>query len=144
MSEQDATLQGSPSPQARGPVLLAEDDDAMRAMIASALRRDGYEVIEAANGLQLWELLETYVGDGPVRTPALVISDIRMPGASGLEVLAALRAHNPTTPVVLTTAFGDAETHAEGDRLGAQLVLDKPFDLADLRTVVRVLMGAGG
>jgi len=141
MTEPESTADRALAPPARGPVLLAEDDDAMRAMIASALRRDGYEVLEARNGLELWQLLADQVGDGPVRKPAFVISDIRMPGATGLEVLAALRARNPTTPVVLTTAFGDAETHAEGDRLGAQLVLDKPFDLAALRAVVRLLLG---
>ena len=125
----------------RGPVLLAEDDQTMREMIASVLRSEGYEVREASNGNELWDLLVTELDDGPVRRPGLVIADIRMPGATGLAVLAALREHNHSMPVVLTTAFGDPETHAQADKLGAAIVLDKPFDLSDLRTVVRALLG---
>ena len=125
----------------RGPVILADDDHELRAALAFALRRDGYEVLEASDGAELWALLVAELRDEYVRRPGVVISDIRMPGATGLQILAALRAHNQSIPVVLTTAFGSAEIHDESDRLGAQLLLDKPIDLSDLRTVVRVLLG---
>jgi len=131
----------APSAAHRGPVLLADDDDAMRTMIAEVLRGDGYEVREARDGEELWSLLLSELEDGPVHRPGMVISDIRMPGASGLEVLKALRACNQSMPVVLTTAFGDEGTHAEAEELGAELLLDKPFDLAELRMVVRILIG---
>lgn len=135
-------MNGRPSARAarRGPVLLAEDDPHLRELMADALREDGYEVIEAADGIELWNMIVSELELGPVHRPGLVISDIRMPGATGIEVLAALRECNTSMPVVLTTAFGDPETHAEAGRLGAETVLDKPFDIDDLRVAVRVLM----
>jgi len=59
-----------------------------------------------------------------------------MPGLTGLDVLAILRCANRTTPVILITAFGDEATHAEGRELGAVAVLDKPFNVQELRTAV--------
>ena len=131
----------TPSGWLRGPVLLADDDDEMRSLIAEVLRNDGYEVHEARNGEELWALLLAELEDGPVHRPGMVISDIRMPGCSGLEVLKTLRACNKSMPVVLTTAFGDEATHALAEDLGAELLLDKPFDLAELRMIVRILLG---
>jgi len=116
-------------------VLLAEDDDPMRRLLANALRGDGFEVIEASSGAELVERIRTHLihpKDG--RTVDLIISDIRMPWASGLTVLEGLRRHNRATPVILITAFGDQETHLEAKRLGAAAVFDKPFDVNDLRT----------
>jgi DNA-binding NtrC family response regulator len=66
----------------------------------------------------------------------LIISDVRMPGVSGLDVLATLRREDWSTPVILMTAFGDLETRAEARRLGAKALFDKPFDVDDLRTAV--------
>ena len=59
-----------------------------------------------------------------------------MPGCSGLDLLACLRHFDWNTPVILITAFGNAETHDQARRLGAFAVFDKPFDLADLETAV--------
>jgi DNA-binding NtrC family response regulator len=67
----------------------------------------------------------------------LIITDVRMHGVTGLEILAGLRENDWSTPVILMTAFGDAELHAEAMRLGALAVLDKPFELDALRTLVR-------
>lgn len=131
-----------PVSPARGTVLLAEDHGEMRALLADVLRHDGYEVREASNGLDLLSLIASELDDGPLRRPSLVLSDIRMPGASGLQVLAELRMLNQSMPVVLITAFGHPETHLEATRLGAQMVLDKPLNLARLRVVVRALIGA--
>ncbi len=79
---------------------------------------------------------------GPVD---VVVSDIRMPGASGLDLLAGLRRDDWTTPVVLITAFGDpGGRHAEAYRLGADAVLDKPLDVDDLRLVVQTLVSMRG
>lgn len=118
-------------------IVLAEDDAEMRALLVTALLQDEYEVIEVRDGAELLrylasECLRTLTGP-PID---LVISDLRMPGRSGLEVLARLRYSDWATPFILTTAFGDPETHAEARRLGAAAVFDKPFDIDDLRTVV--------
>jgi CheY-like chemotaxis protein len=126
-------------------VLLAEDDCEMRRLLAHALRRDGHRVVEAKDGSELLAFVKhaQYFG-GETRLPNLIVSDIRMPGWSGLEVLAALRRIEPCVPVVLITAFGGPDVHAEAEKLGAAGVLDKPFDLADLRRVVLELTGPAG
>ena len=129
---------GRVGPQA-GPlhILLAEDDDEMRKLLAAALRADGYAVEEAYNGMDLLAKVARSLLHGSSAVPVdLVITDIRMPGFSGLEVLAALRETNRTVPVILITAFGDLETHQEARRLGANAIFDKPFDVDDLRTAV--------
>jgi CheY-like chemotaxis protein len=116
-------------------VLVAEDDHEMRALIATALRRDGYDVLEVADGAQLMAVFSDRCIKAMKRTPDLVISDVRMPGRTGLEVVATLRDAHWVVPVVLITAFGDKAVHREAARLGVVL-FDKPFDIDDLRTVV--------
>jgi DNA-binding response OmpR family regulator len=120
-------------------VLLAEDDLAFRLLLWSAFRSWGFSVIEASNGLELAALLESQLLDPPhAATVDLVVSDIRMPGRSGLLALAELRERDWSTPVVLMSAFGDAAAHAEALRLGATL-LDKPFPLRALHDLVGAL-----
>jgi DNA-binding response OmpR family regulator len=131
-----ATPEAQP-PLRRTPyVLIAEDDYAFRRLLAAAFRRWGYGVLEAKDGLELGALLESQLFDQN-RAPSidLVVSDIRMPGRSGLFALAELRERNWTTPVVLMSAFGDAAAHAEALRLGAHLI-DKPFALERLHSLV--------
>jgi CheY-like chemotaxis protein len=116
-------------------VLLAEDDAEMRELVASSLRRDGFEVVELRDGGELFDHIGiSWVGPPDHRRPDLVISDVRMPGFSGLEILDILRQADWALPVILITAFGDADLHQEAQRLGAAAVFDKPFDLDDLRT----------
>lgn len=120
-------------------VLLAEDDVEMRALVSAVLRRDGYEVIEARNGVELASLVQSEVLQPALGVPVdVLITDVVMPGRTGLDVLAWLRSRDRSTPVLLVTAFGSAELHEEARRLGAA-VLDKPFELAELRRVVRAL-----
>jgi FixJ family two-component response regulator len=69
-----------------------------------------------------------------------VLSDIRMPGFSALEVMIGLRRALFRTPIVLITAFGDPKTHERAKRLGAALVIDKPFDVDELRASVTTLV----
>lgn len=125
-------------------VLLAEDDRELRLLLATALRRDGYEVLEARDANHLLELMGDALLSSSGAPVDVVVSDIRMPGRSGLELLAGLRRDDRATPVVLITAFGDPETHAEAYRLGADAVLDKPLDIDDLRIVVHTLASIRG
>jgi DNA-binding response OmpR family regulator len=115
-------------------VLIAEDDTEMRRLLADALRRSGCEVAEAKDGSQLFAVCSA--GDGPAFD--VIVSDQRMPGRTGLDVLADLRRRGWRGAFVLITAFGDAETHAWASRLGAA-VFDKPFDLDELRRRVLAL-----
>src|SRR5262245_1699614 len=121
-------------------ILLAEDHRETRALLASTLRAQGYEVLEAANGYEFLSVIsEAWLGP-TTRFPDLVITDIRMPGPNGLRVIEGLRKTYWAIPVIVITAFGDAATHAEARRLGAQAVIDKPFDPERLKdTVVQIL-----
>ncbi len=115
-------------------ILLAEDDDEWRNLIALNLRRDGHQVMEASDGGRL--LVRMAAAYKRTRdTFDLVISDIRMPVCSGLQILEALRGAHWPTPVILMTAFGDDATRKQVERLNAVL-FDKPFDIDDLRTAV--------
>jgi two-component system response regulator (stage 0 sporulation protein F) len=123
-------------------ILLAEDDKEMRAMLAFALRKDGYDVTECSNGVDLFTHLQPFflskrIGQKDV---ALIISDIRMPGFTGMEVLEGTSRKEGFPPMILITAFGDEKTHALADELGVAAMFDKPFDMDDLLAKVRELL----
>lgn len=118
-------------------VLVAEDDPALREMLAEELSDAGYLVTTVENGRDLLSYVKH--ADAPPQRlkPDLVVSDIRMPGLSGMDVLESLRDSDWATPVILVTAFGDPETHEEARRLGAAHVFNKPFDIDDLVATAR-------
>ncbi len=121
-------------------VLLAEDDQAFRLLLATVLRADGYEVLEAGNGAELLDFVAFgLMGGQAKRSFDLIVSDIEMPGYTGLEVLDGIRDACVGIPVILITAFGDSEKHQAAERLGARL-LDKPFDLAELEQAVEAAL----
>lgn len=125
-------------------VLLAEDQEPMRTLLASSLREAGYDVVEVGDGATLCrELQEGLRDEDNPREFDLVISDVRMPGFSGLAALQLLRETGRTVPVILMTAFGDQATHDEGYRLGAARVFDKPLDVAALVREVKRLVAPG-
>jgi len=118
-------------------VLVADDDPDMCEEVARALRDHNIAVITVASGEQLID----YVGrcatfGGRFLVPDVVVSDIRMPGYSGLDVLEAFRQARWATPVILMTAFGDPTIHDEAKRLGAVATFNKPFDADDLLTAI--------
>ena len=113
-------------------ILLAEDDEELRALLASSLRRERYEVTECRDGRELVSELGTFVLFGEPAGFDLIISDIRMPGATALEILEAMGECKGLPLVILITAFGDAHTHGEARRLGAAEIFDKPFEIDDL------------
>jgi CheY-like chemotaxis protein len=113
-------------------VLIAEDDDEMRRLLIKTLGADGYATVECRDGIDLFKQLEPFV----VRRAALdfdaIISDIRMPGLTGLEILEDLHGGRRLPPFILITAFGDVGVHARARKAGAAAVLDKPFGTEDL------------
>jgi DNA-binding response OmpR family regulator len=113
-------------------ILLAEDDPALRAMMATRLRQDGCDVAEARTGDEALDMI-TMIGDGeaPLADLDLVIIDVRMPGLSGLEVIRLLRSWQWSTPVLFVTAYPDPELAVEIGELDARL-LAKPFGLSRL------------
>jgi DNA-binding NtrC family response regulator len=149
---------GARSGNAVRQVAIAEDDDDLRSLLATMLRRAGFSVREFSSGSQLLRSLapkqldpasglESGVSSVSGDTEAsldsgidLVISDIRMPGASGLDVLATLHNANQPVPVVLMTAFGDRQTHEQALKMGAAALIDKPFELDELLTLANRLL----
>ena len=124
-------------------LLLIEDDTEMRRMLAAALRRDGHLVVEAANGDDALDWLGPGVLDGDVeRIPDLVVSDIRLPHFTGLEILESLQISARRIPVILITGFPDRDTYEQASQLGAECVLEKPFDLSELRAAVHLALQA--
>lgn len=119
-------------------VLIAEDDVEMAALLADVLGQAGYDTTVCDSG---WELLKQmgFAGD-PADEVDLVVSDIRLPGFSGLDALRAAYYTGGLPPMILITAFGDDWTHAKAAQLGAVCMFDKPFDMDDLLRKVRELV----
>jgi two-component system, response regulator, stage 0 sporulation protein F len=124
-----------------GRILLAEDAEEMRAVLALRLRQQGYSVTECRNGAELLSELKDYLegipGDKAQPHYDLIISDIRMPGVFGTSVVDGAAESRDFPPTILITAFGDEETHARAGRGNVAAVLDKPFDVDVLLGAVR-------
>ncbi len=103
----------------------------MRTLVAHALRDDGATVEELATGRELLDRILAAL-DRTASMPDVIVSDIRMPGASGLEVLRELRRRGCDVPVVLLTGFADDAVQEEVRAIPHARLFDKPFDLDDL------------
>ena len=122
-------------------VLLAEDDAELRLLLAEQFRRAGFEVVEAEDGTAVVECLaQSILRADPRASYDLIVSDIRLPGLSALDVLRGARSALETTPVILITGFGDRRTHDRALLLGASAVFDKPLDIDDLIAAARRLI----
>jgi DNA-binding response OmpR family regulator len=122
-------------------ILVIEDDDEMRRLIARSLERAGYCVETARNGTEAVGWLGLRVPDGSLENvPALIVSDIRLPDFSGLDLLEVLVCALEDVPMILITGFPSRETYALAFELGAVRVLEKPFDLDDLCAAVRSVL----
>jgi len=109
----------------------------MRRLVSECLRKAGYEVHEVVDGPALLRYAE---GSLMIRARTdLVVTDVRMPGYSGLEIVTCLREAGVHVPVVIMTAFGNLEIQQRAEQLGATL-LDKPFKMDELKAVVERLL----
>src|ERR1700739_109606 len=107
------------------PLLLVEDKPELRAMLRKALERAGHEVEEAADG-------SAAVAKVRARRYLLVLTDLKLPGWSGLEILRASKRGHPAIPVILITAFGSIEEAVTAMKEGAFDFIQKPVDLEHL------------
>ncbi|HKB12826.1 MAG TPA: sigma-54 dependent transcriptional regulator [Vicinamibacterales bacterium] len=121
----------APAADRRPPrILVVDDERSMRELLAIVLRREGYEVMLAENGRMAIDALEREPVD-------LLISDIKMPDMSGVDVLRAAKTVDQDILGIMITAFASTETAVEAMRLGACDYLSKPFDIDLLKMKVR-------
>ena len=111
-------------------ILVVEDEKSMRDLLGLMLRKEGYAVETVESAVRAAEIIS---GDGAYD---LVISDISMPGMSGLELLQHSKQVQPETAVILMTAFGSKQTAIDALNEGATYYVEKPFDLNEIRVVV--------
>ena len=114
-------------------ILVVDDDDSLRRVTQLQLEEAGYSVVTASNGGEALALVEA-------ENPALVITDLKMPGLSGLELLAKIRDSYPEISVVLITAFGTVQTAVEAMKAGAYDYITKPIDYEELVLLVKRAM----
>ena len=118
-------------------VLVVDDEESIRDLCARVLSRASYTVITAPSGEDAVALLTR-------EAFALVISDIRMPGISGLEVLERAKATYPEIRVVLITGFGTPQMLTRAQQSGADRILTKPFNPMELLAAVREILPQDG
>jgi DNA-binding NtrC family response regulator len=111
------------------PLLLVEDKNELRAMLRKALERAGYNVEDVADG-------STAVARIRARRYLLVLTDLKLPGRSGIEILQEAKQSDPTVPVILITAYGSIEEAVTAMKEGAFDFIQKPVDLEHLKLLV--------
>ena len=114
-------------------LLIVDDEEPQRLMLASLLGRAGYEVDAARDGSEALELLHD-------RSYDLMLTDQRMPKMDGLELLERARRDHSDLPVVLMTAYGSVSTAVEAMKRGAADYLTKPFERDELLIVVQKVL----
>ncbi|MBI5500698.1 MAG: response regulator [Deltaproteobacteria bacterium] len=122
-------------------MLLADDDDELRELLAFVLRRAGLLVVEARDGAEVLAYIRRSLAADPAVPPVdVLVTDYGMPGWSGFDVLDALRKADVSLPVIVITANGSDELQAEAVRLRVRAVMDKPIDPTDLCAAVAGLL----
>ncbi|TFW34218.1 nitrogen regulation protein NR(I) [Massilia horti] len=112
------------------PIWIVDDDASIRWVLEKALAREGLETRSFSNAREALDLLAT-------QTPQVLVSDIRMPGESGLDLLAAAKERHPGLPVIIITAFSDLDSAVASFQGGAFDYLAKPFDIDKAVALIR-------
>src|ERR671916_1607285 len=112
-----------------GRILIADDHDSLRRGLAQALAEAGHEIEEAPNGNAAIEKLHEGFFD-------VVVSDLKMGGSTGLDVLKTAKTLHPTTAVILMTAFGSVSTAVEAMKAGAFDYVQKPFEIEEMEVKI--------
>ncbi len=111
-------------------ILIVDDEQSYRQLLSLVFEGDGHTIRTAINGRDALEILQTEPAD-------VVISDVKMPDMDGIEMLQALRETQPELGVILMTAFASVETAREAFKLGADDFIQKPFDVEELKLIVK-------
>jgi CheY-like chemotaxis protein len=132
----------SPRDHERIRIAVAEDDDEQREALEAVLKGYGYEVVAFEDGFELVDYFEL-AGAAPsakIPWPDLVVSDVQMPGRTGLEALKLARARGMQAPIVIVTGFESGQLHEQVKHLGEALVFSKPIDIDRLAVAVSSLV----
>ncbi|MDY0242627.1 MAG: sigma 54-interacting transcriptional regulator [Rhodospirillaceae bacterium] len=113
-----------------GSILVADDEENVRKLLGAVLRREGYQVALASDGIEALERFREL-------SPDVVLMDIRMPQRDGMDTLRDIHAANPNATVILMTAYASVETAMEAIRQGAFDYIIKPFDLDEVKLLIR-------
>jgi len=117
-------------------ILVVDDEEKMQRVLEIMLKRMGHEVACAGNGQEALKSIQAIPAD-------LVISDLRMPGMTGIELLQALRTQGNEVPVIIMTAYGTIESAVEAMKLGACDYILRPFDVDALELTINRVLAAG-
>jgi CheY-like chemotaxis protein len=112
-------------------VLIVDDEDSMRMLVARAIAMDGHDVVTAEDGAEALEILGSERG-----TFDLLLTDIQMPVMDGIALALATARDFPRLTILLMTGFADQRERASGLNAIAHDVITKPFSVADIRTAV--------
>jgi two-component system, NtrC family, nitrogen regulation response regulator GlnG len=115
--------------QKTGTILVADDDAAIRTVVGQALTRAGYDVRSASNASTLWKLVQSGEGD-------LIVTDVMMPDENAFDLIPRIRKLRPNLPIVVMSAQNTFMTAIKASEGGAYEYLPKPFDLAELTSIV--------
>ena len=116
-------------------ILIVDDEQSMRELLAILLKKEGLEVLTAGSRAEAAALLGQHAVD-------LVLTDVRLPDGDGLEILRHVKAAAPETVVIVMTAYGTSEAAVAARKLGAFSYLFKPFDVDEVRIVIREALAA--
>ncbi|MBX7060127.1 MAG: sigma-54 dependent transcriptional regulator [Pyrinomonadaceae bacterium] len=111
-------------------ILIVDDEQSYRQLLTHVFELDGHSVRTARNGREGLEALDAEPAD-------VVISDVKMPDMTGIEMLRAIRETQPDLGLILMTAFSSVENAREAFKLGAEDFIEKPFDVEELKLIVR-------
>jgi DNA-binding NtrC family response regulator len=111
-------------------ILIVDDEQSYRQLLSLVFEGDGHSIRTASNGREALTLLQEEPAD-------VIISDVKMPDMDGIEMLRAVRETHPDLGVILMTAFASVETAREAFKLGADDFIQKPFDVEELKLIVR-------
>jgi len=119
-------------------VLIVDDEDSMRMLVARAIAMDGHHIVTAQDGAEALEILTREQGAFD-----LLLTDIQMPVMDGIALALAAARDFPLLTILLMTGFADQRERAHGLNAIAHDVISKPFSVADIRTAVADALAAG-
>ncbi len=117
-------------------ILVVDDEPDVEALFRQQFRRDLRECRFSMDFAQSGPVALQRIADAGDRSLILILSDINMPGMSGLELLPKAKAARPDVPIIMITAYGDAETKRQALEKGAEALLTKPIDFKTLRSEI--------